>query len=351
MKMMLFFALLMTPWLEARNECIVKTEKELRQVLGALQANTTIKIAAGDYGSGYTVQNVDGLVVEALDSKTPPRFAGGNEAWHFSRCNHLEVKHLHLSGQKHNGINIDDGGDRAHAVKNIRLSHLLVEDVGPQGNFDAMKFSGIDGLRIEHCRIHGWGGQAIDFVGCHRALIQHCQIEGKAGYSCTSGIQLKGGSSEVTVEQCELINAGPRPMNIGGSTGLEFFRPIDAKYEAKDITVKNNMISGGECACAFVGVDTCLFTENQIKSPKKWIFRILQETVEPGFAACRNVTISQNKISFERSDIGTEINIGTQTEPQTFRFLENRWWAKNQPLKSQPNLPTQEVGGVYGVAF
>jgi hypothetical protein len=42
----------------------------------------------------------------------------------------------------------------------------------------------------------------------------------------------------IVIQRCRFENAGNRSVNIGGSTGLEFFRPKADGYEAKDIAAK-----------------------------------------------------------------------------------------------------------------
>lgn len=331
-----------------RTEVTVRNAAELRDALKGLRDETTLKLAATEYGGGYAVANVRDLRITALDPNKKPTFTGGNQAWHFSRCQGLQVSHLKISAQKFNGLNIDDGGDRKQRVKGITLQHLDVSDIGPVGNFDGIKCSGLEDLIIQDCRIHGWGGQGIDFVGCHRAQIRRCHLQGKAGFSASAGIQLKGGSADVVVEKCTFQSASARPLNIGGSTGLEFFRPSDAKAEASRIVVKNNHIEGSECAAAFVGVDGCEFSHNQIIKPQKWIFRILQETRAPGFVPCRNVTIHHNQIEFLRAQVRTEINIGDATAADTFVFHDNHWIASDRPQDSRPHLPAEETNGRYG---
>jgi len=53
-------------------------------------------------------------------------------------------------------------------------------------------------------------------------------IVGREGASNGSGVQAKGGTSEVVIQACTFLGAGQRAINVGGSTGLEFFRPRDA---------------------------------------------------------------------------------------------------------------------------
>lgn len=331
------------------SEITVQNEAELREALGSVADGTTLRLAPGEYGGGYHVVGINGLTIEALDPAHPPHFQGGKTAWQFSRCPRLTLRHLRISGQSENGINLDDGGERESPVPGITLEHIEVSDIGPTGNHDGIKCSGLESFTIKDCTLSGWGGQGIDLVGCHRSLITGCRFIGKDGFSATAGVQIKGGSSEIIVEKCHFQNGGERPLNIGGSTGLEFFRPPGVLYEASKIIVRENTIEGSQCAASFVGVDGAEFVGNTILFPEKWIFRILQETNEPGFVPCRNVLVKDNRIVFRREQVSIEVNIGTHTEPETFRFEDNHWFAEDKPELSKPILPSQEIDGIYGI--
>ena len=330
------------------NDLIVRDAASLRVALRDLKPGSTLKIAPGEYPGGHSVAGIEKLTIEALDPKQPPVFQGGKTGFQFSRCAGLTLRHLDITGQSENGLNLDDGGDLVHPVAGITLEHLRVSDIGPQGNHDAIKCSGLEEATIRDCTITGWGGQGIDFVGCHRSLIAGCRFIGKEGFSASAGIQLKGGTSDVTVERCHFTNAGERPLNLGGSTGLPYFRPQGAKQEAARLIVRNNTIEGSLCAAAFVGVDGAEFVGNTIRYPGKWIFRILQETREPGFVPCRNVLIKDNRMTFRRFQVQTDINLGDGTAPESFRFEGNHWYAEDKPQDSKPKLPVEEISGVYG---
>jgi len=343
--LLMFSVCLSATGLAEAHEIIVRDAGALHSALRNLKPGTTLKIGPGEYPGGHTVAGVEKLTLEALDPKQPPVFKGGKTGFQFSRCTDLTLRHLRISGQSVNGLNLDDGGDLAHPVTGITLEHVEVSDIGPTGNHDGIKCSGLDRATIRDCTITGWGGQGIDFVGCHRSLITGCRLIGKEGFSASAGIQLKGGTSDIIVENCHFINAGERPLNLGGSTGLPYFRPQGAKHEAARLIVRNNTIEGGLCAAAFVGVDGVEFVGNTVRYPGKWIFRILQETQLPGFAPCRNVLIKENRITFRRSQVQTDINIGPGTAPETFRFENNHWLAEDQPQASQPRLPVEEKTG------
>lgn len=343
-----FLPLLLCPLFLPAETITVRDAAALRDLLSKIKPDTVLKIAPGNYGGGYSVREVSGLTIEALDAAKPPVFQGGKEAWHFTRCMKLTLRNIRCTGQSANGINLDDGDQLDAPVKGITLEGLRISETGPTGNHDAIKVSGLEGLTIRNCVIEGWAGQAIDMVGCRKSLITGCEIRGKQGFSQTTGIQTKGGSSEIVIEKCRFFDAGMRPLNIGGSTGMPYFRPQGVKYEARDITVRECTIEGGDCATAFVGVDGAFFHDNAILFPKKWVFRVLQETRAEGFAPCRKVTIENNRIVFRRAEVRTEINIGVGTEPASFVFRGNRWFAEDEPARSMPGLPVEEKEGRYG---
>lgn len=344
-----FAALVLAPLtMPAAAEVTIHDAGELKSALRSLEPGAILKIAPGNYPGGHSVRGVGRLTVEALDPENPPHFQGGNAGWHFSRCEGLTLRHLRVSGQRRNGINLDDGGDLGRPVTGITIENVEIADIGARGNQDGIKGSGLDGLTIRDCTISGWGGQGIDLVGCHRSLITGCRFIGKPGFTATAGIQIKGGSSEVTVENCRFTNAGERPINIGGSTGKSFFRPREAKHEAARIVVRDNVIEGGLCAVVFAGADGAECTGNTILFPEKWIFRILQETTAEGFVPCRNGVVKGNRIVFRRSQVQTEVNVGGDAAPETFRFENNVWFAEDRPGSSKPRLPAAETDGVYG---
>ena len=95
-------------------------------------------------------------------------------------------------------------------MKDVILEHLAISDIGPKGNFNSLNCSGLEDVTILNCTIEGWGGEAIDLVGCHRVVISDCKFTGKPNQSQVSGIQCKGCSEDVTIEKCDFVNAGQR---------------------------------------------------------------------------------------------------------------------------------------------
>ncbi|MCE9548152.1 MAG: right-handed parallel beta-helix repeat-containing protein, partial [Planctomycetia bacterium] len=310
---------------QAGNTVQVANDATLRQAIGSAKPGTRIQIAPGRYQPGLFVKNLRGtqerpITIEGSDEQHPPLFEGGHEAWHFSGCEHLTLRNVAVKGQQYNGINVDDGGTLDNPSHHIVLENLRVSEVGPNGNFDGIKLSGVEDFVVRRCEVSGWGGQSVDMVGCHRGAIEDCVFRGLPGFSQTTGPQMKGGSSQIVIRACKFFDGGVRGVNIGGSTGMAFFRPPGAKFEARDITVEGCTFAGSEAPISFVGVDGATVRYNTIYHPGKWVLRILQETTAPGFPPCRQGRFENNLVVFSSRDVQTAVNIGPKTQPESFTF-------------------------------
>jgi hypothetical protein len=328
---------------------------QLRRALADALPGTTIRIAPGTYRDGVFSRGLRGepgkpIILTAADRKRPPVFEGSNSGLHFSDPSYVELHSLVVAQVRGNGLNIDDGGTYDSPAHHILLRNLVIRDIGPTGNRDGIKLSGVDDFRVEGCTVERWGsgGSGIDMVGCHRGEIIGC-IFRHGDTTGDSGVQAKGGSTDVVIRRCRFQNAGQRAVNLGGSTGLAFFRPKPQGYEAKDIMVEDCTFIGSMSPVAFVGVDGAVFRHNTIYRPRRWAFRILQETREPGFVPCRNGQFIDNLIAFRSDEMVLPINIGDATAPQSFTLSRNAWYCLDAPNRSRPKLPIPETDGLYGI--
>lgn len=351
---MMIASTLATMAMSQESEVMIDNTQQLRQALMQTKPGTRILLAPGTYEGGLYLRDLHGapgepIVLAAADTERPPVIHGGGNCIHFANVSYLELHNLILSGSRSNGLNIDDGGTFETPSHHILLRGLRVYDVGPEGNRDGIKLSGLDDFRIEGCIVERWGsgGSGIDMVGCHRGVIEGCTFR----HGDTVGgnaVQTKGGSSEVIIRRCRFEHAGSRAINVGGSTGLRFFRPKPQGYEAKDITVEGCTFIGSLAPIAFVGVDGALARFNTIYRPRRWVLRVLQETRKPEFVPSRHGQFTDNIIAFRSDEVATTINIGPDTSPETFTFARNFWYCLDDPGKSKPHLPAPESHGTYG---
>jgi len=277
----------------SQKAIVVGSSDQLRSSILGAKPGTKILLKPGEYEGGLFFQNVKGepnnpIVISALDPTKPPVIKGGGECLHFSEVAYLEIHNLVLVGARYNGLNIDDGGSFDTPSHHIVLRNLQVRDIGPTGNCDGIKLSGVANFRVENCIVERWGdgGQGIDMVGCHNGIISNCTLrfEDDKGF----GIQAKGGSSNIRIVRCRLEHAGARAIQLGGSTGLQFFRPPlksgQEHAEARNLTVEGCTIIGSTGAIAFVGVDGAIVRFNTIYRPKRWAIRILRRRERKGLS-------------------------------------------------------------------
>jgi len=336
---------------DAGDRVSVRDTEKLRAVVHRATPGTVITLAPGTYRPGLLIEGVNGkkgkpIVIEGADPERPPVFQGGRTALHLVDCSYVTLRSMTVKGCSDNGINIDDGGSIDSPTHHIVLEKITVMDTGPKGNRDGIKLSGLDDFVLRDCRVAGWGGSAVDMVGCHRGVIEDCVFEGREGFSQSSGVQMKGGSQAILVHGCFFKNAGHRSINLGGSTGPPYFRPRDARFEAEDITVAGNRFTGSMAFVAFVNSNNSRVHHNTMYMSDKWILRILQETGQKRIPPCRNGVFEHNLIVFDRR-VRTFVNVGAGTAPQTFTFRGNAWFQTDGDTR--PRLPAAERDGIYQV--
>jgi hypothetical protein len=198
----------------------------------------------------------------------------------------------------------------------------------------------------------GDGGSGIDHVGCHDGMIARNQFEQPG----SNGVQTKGGSRNIEIRWNLVLDGGDRAFNLGGSTGFEFFRPplvsSGANAEASDIRAIANVVVGSQAPIAFVGCVDCVVAHNTLVNPENWVIRILQETVSSGgytFTPASNGSFISNIVYFDSGELSTTVNVGGNTQAQTFQFENNLWYAHDAPGQSAPSdVPVTEVASVVG---
>ena len=332
----------------------------------AAAPGTAIRVHAGTYGGGQYIEDLEGTALAPIwiggaPGEGRPVINGGSEAIHLTRVRYLVLHDLEVRNSTANGINVDDGGDVADpdATRYVVLRNLFIHDIGTGGNNDCLKLSGVNDYFVLDSEIAfcSAGGSGIDHVGCHGGLIAGNYFHDMG----SNTIQAKGGSESIEIRGNRFVNGGARTLNIGGSTGLEFFRPplstSEPNAEARNIRVIANVIEGNtQAPLAFVGAVDSVAAFNTIVAPSpRWLMRILQETTSADnppyvFEPSGNNTLAGNVFYFSSAGptFSTHLNVGANTAPSTFTFTRNLWYSYTSPGQSQPALPAGESNGISG---
>ena len=321
-----------------------QTYATLAQAIAVVAPGDTVEIHAGSYAGGLFFSNLQGTASQWITIRNAPGdvvvFEGGSNAIQLTDPAYLRIEGLIFQHQTGNGFNLDDGGSYNTPAHHIVFDGCTFRDMSATGNNDLLKLSGLDHFEIRNCRfLNGaTGGSGVDMVGCHNGVIAYNSFENQ-GSNC---IQAKGGTAWVRMEGNFFKDGGQRTLNLGGSTGLAFFRPDTAHYEAAHLQVFSNVFVGSWAPIAYVGAVHVEVVNNTFYQPENWVIRILQETVDPNrFQECGDNSFINNIIYLDHN-LGTETNIGPNTRPESFVFSHNLWFNAAVPNWTGPDIPTAD---------
>jgi hypothetical protein len=327
-----------------------KTYANPSQAAANAQPGDTILIYPFEYRGTFFIRNLNGTEDQWITILGVAResvvFRGGTEGLHFSNISYVRIGKLSFTEQTGNGMNIDDGGVFDQPSHHVNISDCHFYRMNAQGNNDFLKLSGLEDFWVENCLFEDGanGGSAIDMVGCHRGWIGQNHFY-RMGSNC---IQAKGGTQYIRIEANWFQDGGQRTLNLGGSTGLEFFRPQNARFEAADLEVYSNVFIGSWAPVAYVGAVRIVVANNTFYRPQNWVIRILQETVDTmRFFPCGDNAFINNVIVTNQS-LSRHVNIGPNTAPETFVFSHNLWFNEDDPTQSRPVLPVPEQSQLHG---
>jgi hypothetical protein len=328
-----------------------QTYTTLSQAAAVVNAGDTIMIHGGVYAGGTFISNMQGTAGAEITILPAPGdtviYSGGGTGWQLSDAAYLRIYGIIFEQQTANGFNMDDGGTYITPSHNVLFDSCTFRNINATGNNDLLKLSGLDTFEIRNCVfLNGSaGGSGIDMVGCHYGVIKDCRFENMG----SNAIQAKGGTQHIRMEENFFKNCGQRTLNLGGSTGLAFFRPIDATFEAADMQVYSSIFIGSVAPIAYVGCVRVEVINNTIYLPTNWVIRILQETVDTTrFIECGDNTF-RNNIIYRGNSLSTDCNIGPNTDPGSFHFSDNLWYNyQNAGWPGPANLPVVDSNNIVG---
>lgn len=318
----------------------------IRSAVRKATPGTRIVVKAGTYAGHTSLTGLRGEpdrpIAIVAEGEVVLEAAGASTLLSGSDLRYVVIEGFTIKGAAAHGINIDDGGSYETPTEHLVLRNLTVAGAGSGGNNDCIKLSGVNHFFVLDSEVWGCNrGEIIDMVGCHQGLISGNYFH----HPVASGVQAKGGSADIVIHGNLFADIPGRAVNAGGSTGLEFFRPLDAPYEAARIRVLSNVFLRNGAArgasIAYVGCDACVFAHNTVVQPRTWVARILQENRAERFVPSREGLFVNNLIVLRTADLQAFVNIGPGTAPETFTFGSNLWYA----LDRDADWPGPTLGG------
>jgi len=314
----------------------------IRAALLEATPGTQIRVAAGNYGVIGGISNLQGNaqapIALVAEGQVVIDGAGTDIALRLTDARYFVIEGITLQNTFPHGISIDDGGSYATPSEFLVLRNVHFRNTGNGGNNDCLKLSGVDNFYIEGSDFENCNaGEGIDMVGCHNGVITGNYFHDLPA----NAVGTKGGSANILIHGNRFVDIEQRAINAGGSTGEAYFRPINATYEASQIQIVANIfVRPGSTSVAFVGCDTCVFANNTIIEPQRYIARILEENTTRTSGS--NGYFINNIIVFNMSQAFRFVNVGADTNPATFSFGWNLWYALDDASFTGPTY----AGGI-----
>jgi hypothetical protein len=312
------------------------------RALSAATPGTRILVHAGTYGP-FDADGVSGEagspIAIVADGAVTLEARGAGAVISMSDPEYVVIEGFTLADAQIHGMNIDDGGSYDSPAHHFVLRNITIPSAGTGGNNDCIKLSGVDDFWVLDSDVAQCNrGEIIDMVGCHRGVIAGNHFHD----TVQSGVQTKGGSADVLIQGNLFEDIPSRAVNAGGGTGAPYYRPADATAEALRIRVIGNVFARvgaeGGAAVAYIACDACVAAHNTIVDPRTWVVRIVQESSEIPVTPSRNGLFVNNVIVMRAADVRTIVNIGGGTQPETFTFGSNLWYAYDQGAGWSPDI-------------
>lgn len=328
---------------------IVRTSRELEDRIRNAQAGDLVRIAPGRY---YSLLNAGTLstpdwglqgtadapiVFEALDPASPPLLESSlliqNSAW-------VVFRNLRL--RRPDGHNVHIFPYPGKPSHDIVLDGLDLESLPNLKDNANIKITRSDNVTVRNSKLSGWGDEAIDAIGLWGGLIEDNSFQGKPGFAQRCGVQLKGDTRDVVVRNNVFVDAGERVVQIGGGTGETFFRE-PPRFEAQNIEVYGNRISGGN-ACFSLATQTGAYIHhNTCYKPALWIIRLLTEN--PALEPNEKGRFEQNLFVYDSTVQKEFVNLSNtgRVDVPSFTFHRNAYFQADGDDPALPHTPAEET--------
>jgi hypothetical protein len=236
----------------------------IQAAAAVLQPGDTVYLHAGNYAGYQAVADLKGTADEGIVitryQQDSIRISGG---WQFIRCAYLQFLDLHFEGDAvHPGrlFSIDNGGSCSTQSNHILVRGCTFSNTTDPAASVAFKFAGVDYFEVSNNVFKNIPAcEAMSYNTCHEGLIRGNRFE-----NCLSGGHIKGGASNITMQQNLFIDASQAPWvayELGGDTGAPFYCPGDS-FEVKNLQFYANIIVGGYRGLALSSARDCKVINN-----------------------------------------------------------------------------------------
>ncbi len=213
--------------------------KTIQAAIDRASGGTDIMVKAGTYVENVRVRKDDISLISA-DGNHEATIKAASQG-------RAAISGFGVEGIKIKGFEIDgpSGSNAVHFGMSGRGFGDPIRDLTIQDN--KIHSSGLDGIKVSQAYnvkvlnndVSGSGEEGIDFVAVNNSRIAGNDVSGSDG---PSALGVKGGSSNVTIENNKVWDSKAAGISVGGWTTDKWMWPNARSYEAKDLTVVGNEV-------------------------------------------------------------------------------------------------------------
>jgi hypothetical protein len=302
------------------------------------------------------------ITIRSVAPHAPAVILADQDGLRLVRPQFVVVENIQIRDATMYGLLVD-GRDDAGTAAEPWPSHLVIRDVvieriGPQGNRHGMRLSCLRRVDIEGCRVEGWGGAAIEIVGSHDVSLLRCQLKGLPDHGQQCGVQMRGGSVNVRIEQSRFENAGLYAVLFGGRSAPDEFCPplpetetAASSFEIRSGYVEKSLILAGSNAIGFFGAAECLARNCTIIRPRGSVLVIGHDPADPRVSPLQRGIFGANLILWKPGDLTALAIVDPAVDAADFVVEPNLWWtpeleAQREALGSLPGDAWEQIWDV-----
>ncbi len=305
-------------------------------------------LLAGTYGPLGSFAGLQGTASNPIKivGEGTVTVSGGSTGLSLQDPRHVVLENIAVQNTSIHGMNIDDGGSYDTPAGPLILRNIRIRNAGTGGNVDCLKMSGVDQFYIDQSEFSNCNaGETIDMVGCHNGIVTRSYFHDTPAH----GLQTKGGSSDILIHGNVFRAIAGHSLQMGGSTGDPYVRPLNAPYEGERIrAVANLVLQAGQASFNFQACNECVALHNTVVGPGRYLIRILGGGRDTGpIIRSRNGHVVNNIIQGQVTAGIVNVDSGGNAEPGTFQFANNLWYQINYNGNPGGGVPA-ETGAIIG---
>ena len=280
------------------------------------------------------------ITIRGLDPRRPSRIDADRYGIRLVRPAYVRLENIEIIGASIHGLVVDGSAKPldesrldADPSRGITIQNVTIKRTGPRGTRHAMVIRHVNDVQIESGTIESWAGSGIEVIGCRNVDIREMTLRGSEDADQRSGIRVRAGSAQVTIERCLIENAGHQAICVGGkSSESEWQTPLGADtdaasvFEASSVYISDCTLIGGLCSVALCHAEHVNVQQSTLIRPRDAVISIRRPQNDPRFGALETSSFGNCLIAWEDGDVVRLLHLGRGATADQLFLESNLWW-------------------------